>query len=366
MLKGKDRSPVCWVLVFIALSASAGAAADSVELATRMETAIQETMKEHRLPSLSVAVAIDGEVVYADAHGLADLENNVAATADTVYRLGSVTKTVTAVTALSLAEQGKLDLDVSIQRYCPAFPVKEHEITSRQLLAHLAGIRHYDYRRFEEDFLNKKAFSSIEESLSKFAGDPLLAPPGTAYHYSSWGYVLIGCAIEGADGTSFDEAIRNAVLRPARMTQTMLDNARAIIPHRANGYSGNDDGSWSNVGWFDSSDRIAAGGLVGKPADLARFGAALLQGELLGTDSLENLWSSQSTASGESTGAGLGWKLSESGDEVFHGGTTVGGSAYFYIQPDQGVVVAFATNLSLWTKGRHEFAQQLATIVSGQ
>jgi hypothetical protein len=78
------------------------------------------------------------------------------------------------------------------------------------------------------------------------------------------------------------------------------------------------------------------------------------------------MWSIQETTSGETTGAGLGWNVSEEGDEVFHGGTTVGGSAYLYLRPTEQIVVAFATNLSLWTQGRHEFAQRLAELVAGQ
>ena len=177
------------------------------------------------------------------------------ATPQTVYPLGSITKTVTAAAALRLAELGDLDLDAPIQESCPAFPEKGHPITARQLLAHVAGIRHYDYRRFDEDLLNKKSYATLEDAMGKFSEDPLVAEPGSQYHYSSWGYVVLVCAIEGASDLSYAEAIQRDVLKPAGMESTRLDEVQDIIPRRARGYSLLDDGSWGNSGCFDASDR---------------------------------------------------------------------------------------------------------------
>jgi len=325
---------------------------------------LRSTAAEHGLPSLSAAAARDGEVVFAAAVGMEDLERGVEASPQTVYPLGSVTKTVTATAALRLAEQGALDLDAPVRQYCPAYPEKPHEITVRQLLAHLGGVRHYDYRRFEEDFLNTKRFSSIEEALTKFAGDPLAVEPGTEHLYSSWGYVLVGCALEGAGGRTYPELVRAHVLGPAGMERTSLATPSDIVPHRAAGYSKADDGSWRNAGCFDASDRHPAGGLLGTPTDLVRLGTALLDGRLLEDGSLDAMWSVQRTSGGEPTGAGLGWALSEDGAEAFHGGTTVGGTAYLYVRPADRLVVAFATNVSLWTEGRHELARALAELAA--
>jgi serine beta-lactamase-like protein LACTB, mitochondrial len=336
------------------------------ELPSSLDHVVRAAMAEHRLPSLSVAVAVDGTIVYATAHGFSDLENSVAASASTVYPLGSVTKTVTAAAAMRLVEQEHLDLDLPVTGYCPAFRHEQPEITSRQLLAHLGGIRHYDYRRFDEDFLNTKRYRSIEEALSKFAGDPLVAEPGAKYHYSSWGYVLLGCVLEGAAASSYAAIIEKGVLQPAGMRQTTIDSSGKIVPHRASGYSSGDDGSWRPEVCFDASDRIPAGSLLGTPTDLVSFGIALLDGRVLRPESLKTMWSMQETTSGVATGTGLGWTISEEGDEVFHGGTTVGGTAYLYIRPRDKIVVAFATNLSLWTEGRHDLARRLADLVAAE
>ncbi len=192
-----------------------------------------------------------------------------------------------------------------------------------------------------------------------------MAEPGSEYHYSSWGYVVAGCVIEGASGLSYSEAIQRDVLKPAKMASTRLDVVKDVIAHRARGYSEDDDGAWINSGFFDASDRYPAGGLVGSAEDLARLANALLEGRLLEANSVKTMTSPQLKSSGESTGRGLGLEIAGEGAELYHGGTSVGASSYLYIRPHQRVVVAFVTNLTLWTKPRHEVAQRLAEIATG-
>ena len=317
-------------------------------------------MERDRLPSLSIAVGRGGTVVFAEAYGSADLENTVPATPDTVYRIGSATKPLTATLAMALAEEGKLDLDVPVQKYCPAFPPKEAPVTARLLLGHLAGIRDYDYRRFDEEYLSSKRYDSPAEALSIFKDDPLVAAPGAKYQYSSFGYVLLGCALEGAAGIPYEEVLRKKVLDPARMSRTTPDYFEKIVPHRAKGYGMADDGSWKNAVFTDLSDRFPAGGMLSTPRDLVAFGNALLEGKLVPPGTLEEMWQGRHTAGGEATSYGLGWRVSDDGKVAYHGGTSVGSSAYLYIRRDRGIVVAFATNLQLWTEARDGLAQELA------
>jgi len=253
---------------------------------TILNTRLGEIMAEDSLPSISVAVSKRAEIVYANALGIADLENQVSATTDTVYQIGSITKTFTAVAALQLVEQGKLSLSRPIQDYCEVFPAKQSPITSYQLLSHTAGVRHYDYRRFDEDFLNKVHYNSISEALSKFADDPLVSDPGVSYFYSSWGYVLTGCVVEGASSLSYRDLIRANIIDKANLSQTEFDVVSNIVPNRARGYSMSDSGDLNNVGLFDASDRYPAGGILSTPTDLVRYVNAILSGELLEDESL--------------------------------------------------------------------------------
>lgn len=346
------------LLVCFAISSTAVASPGS----TRSDQLLKRVMKTDGLPSISVAVSRRHEIVYTGAFGYADREKRVATTAASSYAIGSISKSITAVAALQLAERNKLDLDAPVQTYCPEFPVKSNPITVRQLLGHTSGIRHYDYRRFDEDFMNKRHFKSLGEALSKFANDPLIADPGTKYAYSSWGFVLVGCAIEGASGQSYDAYLRSEIVEPLGLSSIKLDVTGESEPNRAFGYYTAQSGAVEKAGFFDASDRYPAGGLLGTPTDLVRFGNALLAGKLLGDESRREMWSSAILNSKSVTGHGLGWNLSKDGKSISHGGTTVGTTTYLYVRPDQEIVVAIAVNLSRWSRDRDQLASQLADL----
>jgi serine beta-lactamase-like protein LACTB len=171
----------------------------SVDKRTQIEKATSSFMAANSVPGISVAVVQDGELVWSQGFGMADLENSVPATSFTLFRLGSISKPITATAILQLSERGKLVLDAEVQKYCPAFPKKEWPITTRELLGHLGGIRHYNpdgKGDIPDD--SAKHFASMEESLQIFAGDALVAKPGTKFHYSTYGYTILGCVLEGA------------------------------------------------------------------------------------------------------------------------------------------------------------------------
>src|SRR5262249_5161996 len=132
---------VCALLMSMwAASARQQPAADPGPQIDRIVTA---EMEKQRIPALTVAVAVDGRVVVSKGFGTADLENGISATSETLIRTGSIAKSITAAAAMTLVEAGKLDVDAPVQTYCPAFPQKQWPITTRQLLTHTSGIRHY-------------------------------------------------------------------------------------------------------------------------------------------------------------------------------------------------------------------------------
>lgn len=320
---------------------------------------LRETMRAHDLPSISVAISMDGELVYERALGYSDIASEHPATSQTVYAQGSTTKSLTAVAALMLSEQGRLDLDAPVQKYCPAFPEKPQPISVRQLLAHTAGIRHYDYRRFADDYLNSIRYPNVAASLAKFSGDPLVAPPGERYHYSSWGYVVVACAIEGAGGADFPRFVKEEILAPAGMANSRMDEPGRMLKSRASGYSLQDDGSFKLTGVQDPSDRHGASGLLSTPEDMVKFADALMAGRFLETATINEMWSSQPLSGGGDSGHGLGWELLSSG-EVGKGGTAYDATSFLYVLPSERLAVAVATNRVLWTTGREELARDLA------
>jgi serine beta-lactamase-like protein LACTB, mitochondrial len=188
----------------------------SADKQAKIESTISNFMAASKAPGISAAVVQDGEFVWSSGFGMADVENSVPATSQTLYRLASISKSITATAAMELWEQGKLDLDSSVQKYCPAFPQKPWPITTRQLLGHLAGIRYYHvpelpYSESQSDpeVGNTRHFENgIEAGLKFFADDPLATQPGTHFNYSTQGYTLVGCAIEGASGKKYADYVR--------------------------------------------------------------------------------------------------------------------------------------------------------------
>src|SRR6476659_10586026 len=131
------------LIVYVACDAVAEDAKFSPEKRAQIEAAVSKFMAAKHIPGVSVAVVDNGKFVWSSGFGMADLENFVPATSSTLYRLASISKPLTAVAAMQLSESGKLNLDAPVKTYCPAFPQKEWPITTRQVLAHLGGIRHY-------------------------------------------------------------------------------------------------------------------------------------------------------------------------------------------------------------------------------
>ena len=152
----------------VSTTATAQPAGDAVR------TAVLDEMGRRGIPGLSLAIVEAGVVRYEAGFGFADVENAVPAKPETVYRLASVSKPITAVAVLKLHEQGRLDLDAPVWRYCADFPEKPWPVTARELLCHQGGIRHY---RHDEPTLTRR-FASFAESLALFRDDPLAARAG--------------------------------------------------------------------------------------------------------------------------------------------------------------------------------------------
>lgn len=176
------------LVVLLALTISLRAQNTSADAAARADSAVKEFQTRSLAPAITVAVAIDGKIVYSKGFGSADIENEVKATPETLIRTGSIAKPISAVAAMTLVEAGKLDLDAPVQKYCPAFPQKQWTVTTRQVLGHISGIRHYK----EDEIGSTKHYANMSDGFAIFANEPLLFEPGTKYSYSTYGYTVGG------------------------------------------------------------------------------------------------------------------------------------------------------------------------------
>jgi serine beta-lactamase-like protein LACTB, mitochondrial len=334
--------------------------ADKIE---KIEKAISAEMSRQNIPGLSVAIVTDRKLRWSNGYGLADLENNVPAKSATVYRLGSISKSITAIAVMQLAERGKLDLDAPIQKYCPAFPQKQWPITARQLLGHLAGVRHY---KGEAEFLSTRHYSSVVEGMDVFKDDPLLHEPGTKYFYTTHGYSILGCAVEGASGMKFADYVLANIFKPAGMDTMRVDDVFEIIPNRAQGYYKNQSGQLRNSTLADTSYKIPGGGFCSTVIDLARFAIAVQTAALVKQGTLEQMWTRQKTLDGKETSYGLGWGLSERNGlkEIQHGGAQQRVTTNLYMIPEKGLAVALMVNIE--GASLNALSRQIADIALAQ
>jgi len=297
------------------------------------------------VPGLALAVAVDGKLVYSEGFGYADLEERVPAWPTTKFRIGSISKPLTAVALMELVEAGKVDLDAPVQKYVPSFPDKGALITVRMVAGHLGGIRHYK----EGEFTMQKHYASVMEGLKIFEDDPLVSPPGTKFNYSSYGYNLLSAVVESASGENFLVYMQGRVFGPLGLVHTAADHNTQIVEERSRFYEIPKDGPVENAPYVDNSYKWAGGGFLSTSEDLVRFGSALLQPGFLKADTLKVMFTSQTTSAGEETGYGIGWSVgkSKSGKLVYeHAGGSVGGTSQLIIYPETRVVVALVTNLS--------------------
>jgi serine beta-lactamase-like protein LACTB, mitochondrial len=297
-------------------------------------------------PGVAVAIAADGKLVWSATCGFADARRRVPVARTTTFRIGSVSKTLTAATAARLAQLGQMELDAEVQRYVPDFPRKQRPITIRQLGGHLAGIRHYQGR----EALSTKHYGSVRASLEIFADDPLVVDPGTRFSYSSYGFNLLGATVEGAEGSPFAAAVTETLLSPLRMTRTRLDDGR---PGRGRSrfYEVTSTRKAVPAPRVDLSNRFPSGGFLSTAEDLARFGAGITDVGFMNAATQDLLFTPQKTSSGEATQYGFGFEVGRSpfGRVAGHTGNVVGGTSFIFVHPRTRVVVALTTNIGFVT-----------------
>jgi CubicO group peptidase (beta-lactamase class C family) len=298
-----------------------------------------------RAPGMTLAVAVRGRLVWSLACGYANRARHRPTSEGTRFRIGSVSKAITAAALMRYAADGEVDLDTPISRYLPLFP-HGNEITLRRLAGHLGGIRHY---QTPAEVVNTRHFATVRDSLRIFGNDPLVAPPGTRFAYSSYGYDVIGAALEAATGETFQELVSGAVLRPAHLAQTTLGNAPAQAASTF--YELMTDGRVRVAPPIDLSDRLPAGGLLSTATDLARFGSSLLDGTIVTRAATRTMFTTQKTRNGAATGYGVGFELHSSPFGLFAGqtGAVDGGTAVLLIHPRTQAVLALTTNLGFAT-----------------
>jgi serine beta-lactamase-like protein LACTB, mitochondrial len=347
------------------------------ERSPALRTAVADIQRRQRNIGLSALVMLGGETVISENLGYADLEHRIPVTSETRFGVASITKAFTGLALLKLHEAGRIDLDAPIQRYVPAFPVKAGgAITPKLLAAHLAGIRHWGSER--NAALYAQHFDDVNDVITLFKDDTLVAPPGTKASYSSYGYNLLGAAIQSASGIEFKDYVNREIISRLGLRSTGFDDVRRVLPNRARRYSyyhpwtfAVDSNAVYRVPDWDYSHNMAGGNMYSTAADLARLGRAIERPGLLSQKSLDLLYRKPRVGSVQAN-MSFGFFVSDSAAPrrlLSIGGSNAGLQSGLQVYPDDGLVIVVLANT--WGIGSNSgemngaFPSRLAAICMG-
>ncbi len=310
-----------------------------------IDSMCHEQMQVGHFPGLAVAIASPRTDIWRRGYGFADLENYTPVDpVNHLFRIGSVSKSVTASALGRLVEKRKLDVDLPIGHYFPSLPADKHALTLRQIGGHLGGIRHYKGL----EFLSALRYEDVLAPLEVFIHDTLLHAPGTAYHYSTYGWTLISAVMEQAIGKPFTAIIREEVSDPLHLKDLKPDHPDSTQFHRTTFYEFRNDAHVVSPA-VDNSNKWAGGGYLCSAADLARYGYAHVKNKYLKQETLAIFMSPQQMTNGEKTTYGIGFSTGtdKKGRTWFgHSGGSVGGTSMLLIYPEYDLVVVTLVNMS--------------------
>lgn len=322
---------------------------------------------QHQLPSLSVAVGINGQLAWQGAIGYADLANEKLADTNTLYRIGSISKPMTAAVTLRLQEKNLLDIDQPLSKYLKDYSAQHSMITIKQLLTHQAGIRHYK-DEIAENF-SFTEYPTTRQAATIVEQDPLLFEPGHGFNYTTYGYTILSLVMESAANRSFDQLMQEELLSPLQLKETRLNKEKQLPANSSVPYIEIDHSLYKSPE-PNVSNKYAGGGFISTPSDLVKFGNALLDEKFLGAKTRQVLWEPVPLANGqmnpENYALGFRTGMDELGRFVHHGGKSVGGYSFLIIYPDSNLVIAFASNVTPQNNSfdRIKEAKKLADIFS--
>jgi CubicO group peptidase (beta-lactamase class C family) len=328
------------------------------DIGSKVDSFVQASMQQQRIPGLALAVVRDGKVIKAQGYGLSNIELDVPVSPQTIFQSGSVGKQFTATGIMMLVEEGKVGLDDKVAKYFPGAPDSWNKVTIRNLLTHTSGIKDYtdknfDYRRdyTEEDLLK------ILQAL------PFDFAPGDKWSYSNSGYMLLGILIHKVTGKFYGDFLQERIFRPVGMTTTRIISEQDIVTNRAAGYR-LVKGVIKNQEWVSPSlNTTADGALYFTVLDLAKWDAALYTEKLIKRSSLAEMWTPVKLNDGKTYPYGFGWRVHEMNGYklIEHGGSWQGFTTGISRYVDDNLTVVALCNLD----SRHARPEEIIHGVAG-
>jgi CubicO group peptidase (beta-lactamase class C family) len=336
--------------VLLASLITSGCAYDSTVIRddrfSKVRELIINEVTSRRVPSIVVAVAEDGNIVWEEALGWADVENRVQATPNTIYRLGSISKTITATGLMLLVEEGNVDLDEPVVDYLPedvrprVFEGEIRDITVRHLLNHRSGMPAYAESFFEDDKEDPRPFA---ETVRRYG--IIAFPPGWSFIYCNLGYQMVANIITEVSGMSYAKFIKERLFVPLGMDHALVYEGLPFNKRQATNYTP----SFEKIPPYVDSNPGADGNCA-SAHDLIRFAMFHLGDSLLDQETIlnnESIAAMQAKYPPGNERFGIGWALD--GDErgyrsVYHGGEGPGVDCMMRLFPDEDIAAVVLCN----------------------
>jgi D-alanyl-D-alanine carboxypeptidase len=323
---------LCAIAVVISLLHAPALRADDID------DYLKAQMRWERMPGLSIVVVRDGKILRAGGYGFSNLETDTQAGADTVYKMGSLSKQLLAAGLLVLVQDGKVGLDDPINKYLPDVPEAWNRITVRNLLTHTSGIAR------DSPAFDPLKLQSDDEVVRAVYSQPLQFSPGSRFAYSNLNYYCVAEIIQKASGIPWLDFIASRIFAPAGLTSTRTTTAADIVPHRASGYE-------TSGGRIKNADIWIAlrpsGAFLSTVLDLAKWDKALDSGKILNAATRDQMWTPVRLTDGTTYGYGFGWFLDEVNGHrrVRHSGGVPGFVCEMEKFPDDRLTVIVMANI---------------------
>ncbi len=319
----------------------------------RLGEVVTQLMKKYEIPGVAVGILHEGEMQTA-GFGVTNVDHPLPVTDETLFQIGSITKTLTGTLVMRLVEAGKVDLDASVRTYIPGFRVADEEtsqqVTVRHLLTHMSG--------WEGDVFHDTG--NGEDALSRYVADmqslEQLAPIGSVWSYNNGGFTVLGRIIEMMTGQPYAVALRERILEPLGLKSAFLDPGDVMIHRFAVGHNGGEDGPTVAQPWPLGRYAWPMGGIACHVKDLLRYaqfhmgdGRAPDGERLLDALSIRQMQSPQASRWGDHEQIGLTWFVDDIGGvrQISHSGGTVGQISLLALIPERKFALAVVTNADM-------------------
>lgn len=338
------------LLAGVLATSTSASAQDPREVLRYVDSVATAAVADHKIAGVSVAVVKKGQPIVMKGYGFADIENDIPASAETVYRIGSLTKQFTSAAIMRLIEQGKVSLDDTLQKFLPDFPTQGNRVTVRQLLNHTSGIR--SYTSLGEKWQRVIRIDLVPDSVvALFANEPFDFKPGEAYRYNNSGYFLLGVIIEKVSGKSYGQYLQDEFFTPLGLKSTVYCDQAPIIKHRAQGYATRPEGGFINAEPLSMTQPYAAGSLCSTVTDLVAWTEALSSGKVVSPASYKLMTTPDTLNNGRriTYGFGLGTGALRGHSQISHNGGINGFVSELHNYYADSVITVVLTNTSALT-----------------